>query len=172
MIIKNTGKILILFKKVMISLLNRKIYNPKKFINCFCKLNKDFVKGSQCCSQNFIRTIITNINKTCVDKNYEIVKDNNQYLNKNNEEYGNYLKTIFPESKLLSLFSGITQSHSYGICPNCKEKIDNYSFNYFIDQNIYLDEFDHKCKFSEVLRANIGNENILTMNCPKCDKEI
>ena len=169
---KNTGKILILFKKVMISLLNRKIYNPKKFINCFCKLNKDFVKGSQCCSQNFIRTIITNINKTCVDKNYEIVNDNNQYLNKNNEEYGNYLKTIFPESKLLSLFSGITQSHSYGICPNCKEKIDNYSFNYFIDQNMYLDEFDHKCKFSEVLRANIGNENILTMNCPKCDKEI
>ena len=36
----NIGKILTLFKKAMISILNRKIYNPLKFINCFCKLFK------------------------------------------------------------------------------------------------------------------------------------
>ena len=169
---KNKDKILNLFKKAMKSLLNRKIYNPKNFINCFCKLNNDFVKGSQCCSQNFIRTIIMNINKACIDKNFELVYENSQYPNKNNQEYIEFIKTILPESKLISLFSGITQSHSHGICPYCNEKIDSYSFNYFLDQNMYLDDFECKCKFSDVLRANIGNENILTMDCPKCNKEI
>ena len=39
----NFDEILTLFKNAMITILNRKIYNPKKFINCFCKLNRDFI---------------------------------------------------------------------------------------------------------------------------------
>ena len=54
----------------------------------------------------------------------------------------------------------------------CKEKIDNYLFSYFIDQNIYLDEFHYECKFSDILNENIGNRNTLTMDCPKCKMEI
>ena len=168
------GKILTLFKKAMISIQNRKIYNPKKFINCFCKLNSDFVKGSQCCSQNFIRTIIRNINKIFINKNYELIYENEQYNDKSNEQYENFIKSskAFPESKVMSIFSGITKSHSYGECPNCKEKIDDYSFSYFIDQNMYLDEFHYRCNFSDVLKANKGNGNTLTMDCPKCNEEI
>ena len=166
------GKIMTLFKKAMITLLNKKIYNPKKFIDCFCKLNSDFIKGSQCCSQNFIRTIIRNINRLCVNKKCELVLNNEQYLNTNNKEYEKFISNIFPESKVMSIFSIITKSHSYGACPKCREKIDNYSFSYFIDQNMYLDEFYNKCKFSDVLKANMGQNNILTMDCPKCHKEI
>lgn len=66
----------------------------------------------------------------------------------------------------------MTKSHSYGVCPRCREKIDNYSFSYFIDQNMYLDEFNYKCQFSDVLKANIGQDNILTMDCPKFHEKI
>ena len=168
----NIGKLTSLFKNAMISLLNKKIYNPKKFIECFCKLNIDFIKGHQGCSQNFIRTIIRNINKVCIDQKFDLVLKNDQYINEDNKEYEKFIGNIFPESKIMSLFSGMTKCHSYGICPRCGEKINNYSFSYFIDQNMYLDEFDYKCKFSDVLKANIGNDNILTMDCPKCHKEI
>lgn len=37
---------------------------------------------------------------------------------------------------------------------------------------MYLDEFHFQCKFSDILNANIGNGNTLTMDCPKCKKEI
>lgn len=66
----------------MKSLLNNKIYNSKNFINSFCKPNNDFVKGSQCCSKNFISTIIMNINKACVDKNFELFYENSQHPKK------------------------------------------------------------------------------------------
>ena len=37
---------------------------------------------------------------------------------------------------------------------------------------MYLDEFHYQCKFSDILNANIGNGNTLTMDCPKCKMEI
>ena len=90
----------------MISILNRKIYNPLKFINCFCKLNSNFVKGSQCCSQNFIKTIIKNINKVCVEKKYELVYENEQYHSQIEPEYEKFIKSskAFPESKLMFIW--------------------------------------------------------------------
>ena len=51
-----------LLKNAFDTLLNQALYNPEKFINIFCKINYDFIKGRQCCSQNFIRTVIRNIN--------------------------------------------------------------------------------------------------------------
>ena len=41
-----------------------KYYNPNNFIECFCKRNPEFVFGQQSCSQEFIRTILRNINNT------------------------------------------------------------------------------------------------------------
>ena len=38
------------------------IYNQTKFIECFCKRNKDFISGKQICSNDFIKTILLNIN--------------------------------------------------------------------------------------------------------------
>ena len=32
------------------TLLNDKIYDPTNFINYFCSLNVNFIRGSQCCS--------------------------------------------------------------------------------------------------------------------------
>ena len=169
---QNLGKIVILFKNAMNSLLTKHIFNPKKFIQLFCNLNKDFIKGKQNCSQNFIRTIIMNINKECIKKKCKLIYKNNQWSDLSNEEYKNFLNKIYPESNAISIFSCINKTHSAGKCPKCGEKIDNYSFSYFIDQNMYLDEFYNRCKFSEVLKANIGNESNLILDCPRCKKEI
>jgi ubiquitin C-terminal hydrolase len=174
----NLGEILKEFKKALNSLLRDKIYNPKKFIDCFCKLNKDFIKGTQNCSQDFIRTILRNINKEFVkftNKEEELITENKQYPKKNTNEYNQYekyIKKIFPESKVLSLFSVITKSHSFGDCSHCKHLINDYSFSYYIDQNMYLDEIDRDCNFSDVLYANLGKCNNLTMDCPQCNEEI
>ena len=169
----NNNKIVTLLNNAFDTLLNKGIYDPEVFMDHFCKINYDFIKGSQSCSQNFIRTVIRNINdclkKTCIGSSQYNPSNYNEKL-----EYNKFIKSsnIFPESKIMSLFSGMTKCHSYGRCPRCGEKIDNYSFSYFIDQNMYLDEFEYKCKFSDVLKANIGNDNKLTMDCPKCHKEI
>ena len=169
---RNLGPIVKEFKKALNSLLTEKIYNPKKFIDCFCELNTDFIKGNQNCSQNFIRTILRNINKDLVNNNSELIEKNYQYPNSNTkelEEYEKFIKKIFPESKEISLFSVITKSHSFGNCPHCKNIIDDYSFSYFLDQSMYLDEIDSDCKFSDVLYENLGKCNSLTMDCPKCN---
>ena len=67
------------------------------------------------------------------------------------------MANIYPESKAQSIFSVLTKSHSEGIYPRCKDKIDNYSYNLFIDQIMYLDDLEDKCKFSYVLKSNLGN---------------
>ena len=156
---------------------DQKTYEPSRFINSFCSKNYDFIKGSQCCSQNFIRTLIRNINDCYLsNKKIEKIFSNEEYKPSYEEEkeYNKFISSnkIFPESKAISIFSGMTKSHSNGKCPNCYRKIDNYSFSYFIDQNIYLDEFQTECEFKDVLEANLGNNNILTMDCPKCKEEI
>ena len=119
--------------------------------------------------------MLTELNSTC---NNLIVESEYYRPAIDTEEgikYYNFIKSnnIYPESSLLSIFSGITKSHSFKICDICKGYINNISFSYFIDQNIYLDEINSKskCRFSDVLRKNFEKVNI-TMNCPKCRQEI
>ena len=54
-------------------------YDPEYFLNYFCQNNSnfDFIKGAQCCSQDFNRTLIRNINNECINDN----KNNNVYSN-------------------------------------------------------------------------------------------
>ena len=155
-------------------LLNKNIYNPDTFIKYFCSINIDFIRGSQCCSQNFIRTLIKNINDIYLSDGIEIVSENKEYQPSNKEEkkqYKNFILSnkVFPESEVMSIFSGITKSHSSEKCL-CGYKFDEYSFNYFIDQIIYLDVIYKDSKFSEVLKVNL-RDNILTIDCPKCKRE-
>ena len=37
---------------------------------------------------------------------------------------------------------------------------------------MYLDDFEDKCKFSDVLRSNLGNYCKLTVDCWRCKEEI
>jgi len=163
-----------LFLQAMINLLfmKGKFYNPTKFMKSFCKKNKDFIYGEQNCSQSFIRTILRNMNEM-QDKTirYE------DYICNNFEEYSAYNKyikenNIFPESKIYSIFSGITKMTISGECTECNEKLCNYSFNSFIDQMIYLNAFSEKCRFYEVLKKNIGQKNKAKMQCYKCKRKI
>ena len=158
---------------------NISAYDPLEFINAFCEKNIDFVMGNQCCSQTFIRTLINNVNNqilkiTKIDNN--LIK-NLEYKPKRNTEEEKILnkfllsKKIFPESKALSIFTGMTKSFLQGKC-ECGERIEEFSFNYFIDQNIYLDTFHKKTKFSKILKENIGKEVKVTIDCPRCRKEI
>ena len=157
---------------------NSKPYYPNTFIKCFCSKNTDFVRGSQCCSQDFIRTLIRNINDTYLSYGIEKNLENDEYkpTYEEKEKYTKFLLSnkIFPESKVMSIFSGISKSHSFGICPKCRHEIDDYSFTYFIDQIIYLDEIKiyTEMHFSDVLKINLGNYNTITMDCPQCDREI
>ena len=149
-----------------------KYYNPSKFIKYFCDRNKEFVDGQQNCSQDFIRTILRNIN----DSFPRIIRYEN-YLPDNEKEFSAY-KTyifenkIFPESKAHSFFSGILKLNLTGNCSNCGNKINDYSFSNFVDQLIYLDSFSRKCKFSDILLKNFGYENKATMKCPKCKEKV
>ena len=162
-----------LLNRAFDSILFKNLYDPEGFIEYFCNINYDFIKGSQACSQNFIRTLIRNINDCC-QKNIKINTLYNPINSKEKQQYNKFLELnkIYPESNAISIFSCINKTHSAGKCPKCGEKIDNYSFSYFIDQNMYLDEFYNRCKFSEVLKANIGNESNLILDCPRCKKEI
>ena len=167
-------KLMNLLFETMLSLLLKKdkYYNPSKFIECFCKRNKEFIQGQQNCSQDFIRTILRNINDI-FEKNI-IYKNYNPYDKEEFNAYQKYIleNQIFPMSKPYSIFSGILKIHISGICPNCGTKINDYSFSHFVDQILYLDSFSSKCKFSEVLEKNIGKQNKVTMKCSNCNEKI
>ena len=85
-----------------------------------------------------------------------------KFINSNN---------YFPESKVLSLFSGISKSFIFGKCKYCHNFIEDYSFSYFIDQIIYLDFELRNYYFSEILDLNLGKNNI-SVDCPICLKNI
>ena len=163
-----------LFVEAMIILIFKKdkYYNPTKFLECFCKRNNEFVVGQQNCSQDFIRTILRNINDLYEKKiRYEYYHPENQEeLN----AYSTYIfeNKIFPESKPYSIFSGILKIHIKGKCNNCDIEINNFSFSSFVDQILYLNSFNTKCKFSDVLKKNIGNKNNVVMECPNCKEKI
>ena len=172
--------LIFLINDAFYKLLNEPIYDPKNFLIYFCSLNNENI-GSQYCSQNFIRTILKNINN-------ELIKIENKTLNgkfnqdiqykpQNKIEFQKYYKYMesnryFPECKAFNLFSGISKFYSYGKCQNCGENIEDYSFSYFIDQNIYIDNNYKNYDFSSLLLENLGNTNNLNMNCPKCNIEI
>ena len=75
----------------------------------------------QCCSQNFIRTLIRNINETYLLYGIDKVSENTEYKPSYKEkiQYINFINKnkIFPESMPMSIFSGIIKSHSFGNCP-------------------------------------------------------
>ena len=164
-------------KEAFYKLLNEEIYDPINFLIYFCKLNNENIK-TQYCSQNFIRNLLKKLNDELITNGdihlineYQLYKPKNQF---ENEKYINFitLNNYFPESNAFKLFSGITKNHSYGDCKNCKEYNEEISFNYFIDQIIYLDHIPNKCKFSTILFENIGKLNNLIINCKRCRKEI
>ena len=163
-----------LFLNSMMKLLfdKDKYYNPKEFIECFCKKNKDFNFGKQNCSQNFIRTLLKNINDVLeknVNDEYYFPKDQ-----KEKEAYNKFIEVnkIYPESKPYSIFSGIIKNKIKGKCSFCGEEICNYSFSNFVDQNLYLNSFSKETDLLEVLKKNIGNKNNAKMKCPYCKKKI
>ena len=167
--------IITLLKEAFDYLLFKQKYNPSNFINYFSKINNDFIFGTQCCSQNFIRTLIRNINEECIKRNFNLIKKNEQYPKSKYYEYQKFVANIYPESKVQSIFSVLTESHSQGNCPYCNQIINKYSYNFFIDQIIYLDDLKKdKYKFKDILNGNLGNVSNLIMDCPnkRCGKEI
>ena len=172
-----------LLKDAIKKVTNWELFDPKNFIDYYSTINNEIAYLNNC-SQNFIRTLIRNINQEILfigagniinirDLKYnpDIGKNNNEYL-----AYQKFIKgkDIFPQSKAMSIFSGISKFHSYGTCLKCYHQIDEYSFNFFIDLTLYLDSFSNKrrCNFSEVLDSNIGKSNNITMECPKCHNDI
>jgi ubiquitin C-terminal hydrolase len=172
----NTNKILTnLTKQAIHKLLNEKNYDPKELLIYFSRINNEFTLV-QSCSQNFIRTLLKNLNYELLLTNENLILENKQYKPKSENEYDKYISfiisnKIFPESSLLSIFSGMTKSHSKSICRYCNESIEEFSFCYFIDQIMYLDNNKYICNFSDVLKNNFEKNNLI-MNCPKCSKEI
>ena len=180
---KNINNELIqLINDAIYKLLNEEIYDPYNFLKYFCILNNESYI-SQYCSQSFIRKIIMNINNELIkigDINY--IYENNQYIQNIRsakqkqielKKFINYIESnkYFPECKVMKLFSGISKYYSYGICTKCKENIEEYSFSYFLDQNIYLDNMPKSCSFSNLLFNNLGSKSKITIICPKCKNE-
>ena len=164
-------------KEAFYKLLNEEIYDPKNFLIYFCKLNNEKIE-SQHCSQNFIRNLLKKLNDELIrNGDIHLINENQLYKPKNQFEKEKYINFIsinnyFPESNVFKLFTGITKNHSTGFCKNCKEYNEEITFNYFIDQIIYLEHIPKICKFSTVLCENIGKLNDLTIFCKKCKKEI
>ena len=166
-------ELLKLFSELMVTLLLKKVnrYNPTEFIQCFCRTNKNFVFGRENCSQDFIRTILKNINdrhkKTIYYQDYTPTQ-------KDSIAYDSFIKenNIFPESKAYSIFNGILKIKIFGECSKCYQQICNYSYNSFVDQIIYLNSFSRRCSFSEVLKKNFGYENKAKTRCPKCNEKV
>ena len=155
-------------------LLSGNVYDPTNFIKYFCSINPEFKEGEQSCSQNFIRTVLNSVNNEIKSTSTKsgCIYSYNSYKPVSNEKmaYDLYIKAnnIFPESEAISLFSGILKSHSVGECKYCKTTFDNYTFCYFIDQNMYLDSIsEDQCKFSKVIRENLASNNA-KMDCEKC----
>lgn len=181
--IKKYGKHLFIdyLNDAISKILTKKLYEPFYFFQFYCNINKESIY-SQNCSQSFIRNLIKIINDIIVNSNFRnlIFKESIKYHPKNKielNEYNNFifLNKIFPQSKPFSIFSGLTKSYSNQIrCKGCGGVIENYSFNQFIDFNIYLDIFKTQTKFSIVLKENLGKEINVMMDCPyvHCNKEL
>ena len=150
-----------------------KFYNPNTFIECFCKRNPEFVIGQQSCSQEFIRTILRNINNS-FERNIIYNKFKPEENSEELKAYESFIdKTkIFPETKAYSIFSGILKIQISGECSKCSTEINNYSFNSFVDHILYLNSITKKTKFSDLLRKNMAQKNRTSIKCPNCNEKI
>ena len=120
--------------------------------------------------------ILNNVNNEIICNN-EIIPQRNILLSYNDnspikKNYNLYLKqnNIFPESKALSIFSEILKSHLRGSYKTCRNYIGNYSFCYFIEQNLFLDSIFRPCYFEDVIKQNLSSSDIFTRNWEKCGR--
>ena len=159
------------------SLLNKREYDPSFFVKYFCEKNIDFMIGEQNCSQNFIRTVLTNVNDEIKLSKTNCIYSFQNYSPKNEQEkkdYKTYIKEnkIYPESEALFMFTGILKSYSYGKCESCFKEFNKNTFCYFIDQNMYLNNIYQKCTFKDVIDKNLPPSNIIGMECLYCKNMI
>ena len=105
------------------------------------------------------------------------LKYENVINNKKNEssELKKFMKSFNSESKILSFFSCIIRIYSKGKCPNkycTNNKIDSYTFKYFISQNIVLNNTNKMINsFSDLLDTNNKNSEQSTIKCPSCKRD-
>lgn len=163
----------LLYKTFDSLLNNQKEYDPSPFIEYFCKKNKEFILGEQSCSQNFIRTVLNNVNDEIKFSKMNCFDSEENYNPKDQNEikaYNNYIKEnhIYPESDALSTFTGILKSHTKGECGKCHKKFNKNTFCYFIDLNMYLQNIYERCDFNKVIKENLPQANIFEMECFKC----
>ena len=168
--------IVLYLKEAIYYLINKDYYDPTKFINFFNYLNPDFIKDGKCTSQDFIRTLIININSEYM-KAFTYINENNTQYNprgKDKIEFEKFMESynINQESKIQSLFYGILKSQSFAKCAYCNNNVEKIAFNSFIDFNIKLDNINKNCKFSEVLANNLDISRNITKECPHCHNEI
>ena len=103
-----------LLREAIYKLQKEKNYDPLKFLTYFTTKNTEFF-GVQSCSQNFIRTLIKNLNDQLNSTYNNLIVESEYYRPAIDTEEGikyyNFIKSnnIYPESSLLSIFSGITK---------------------------------------------------------------
>lgn len=159
--------------KAFESLLNKKEYDPSTFVKYFCEKNQDFIMGEQSCSQNFIRTVLNNVNDEIKISKMNCLNSYGNYSPKDQNEikaYKNYIEEnhIYPESEALFTFTGILKSHIKGKCEKCRNIFNKYTFCYFIDQNMYLDNIYKRTEFIDVIKENLPPCNTVEMECLNC----
>ena len=165
-----------IMNNAFVKILSKDLYDPLDLWGYFCHKNNEHLEA-QCCSQNFIRKILKNLNDELIAIGDIHIINDELYKPVSQIEYQKYTNYInvnnkFPESEALKLFTGINKYHSNGKCQYCRMQNEDFSFSYFLDQNIYLDDINEKSLFSKVLFENIGKMNCLTMNCKQCKQEI
>ena len=169
------SELLKLLKEAINIILTQEKYDPRYFLDYYHKISQDFENPS--CCQNFIRTLLKNLNNQIYNQNSDYFACYIKYRPKNESKeyqvFNEFLKSnnLERESQLLSIFSGVTKFHSFGKCHICNYQIDEFSFSYFLDQLLYLDFIKFKCSFAKVLDENYGKSNNLVLNCPYCKQE-
>ena len=132
-------KLMKLFVEAMVTLLfnKDKIYDPTEFIKCFCERNEDFTPGKPQCSQDFVRTILRNINET-FEKNVMY-----EYYNPSEEEEKKMYESLILKNNI--------RFEDY--CPNTTE--ENNAYKKFISQNKIISESKAYSIFSGILKITI-----------------
>lgn len=119
-------------KKATEQILKNKECDPYEIVETF--------KKKSTITQNFILNIINKINDEFIHLRKNISIDSILYsttitIDNEYKEFQKLVKKCNSESKAKYIFAIISKSHSTGKCTNnyCKKKIDNYSFNYYIN---------------------------------------
>ena len=174
-----------ILKKTIQKILDSEHLDPNEFITYFSKNNSEFPPNNQNCSQLFVRTVFSNINKEIKDFILDI--NNKQYHNEIDPiikgyhpegyekiSYESFLfnNKVFPQTLAYSYFSGIMKTESTGICKKCGE-VKKYSFMDFFDQHMYLDTItSFSTDFKNVLKENLGYPIKVRSSCPYCKDRI